>query len=299
MSDEFGKHVKKIKFGPAGKPLNFKGKVEDVPKFLNEKGLTAFEVQQVRQLNISEEQALKIREEAKKYKIKLSMHGPYAINLSAEKDEVIQASIERLIKALKIADLMGADIVVFHPGYYGKSDPKNALKTALKVLNEIEERAKSLKIKAKLGAETTGKHSQLGSLEEIIEMAREIEIVVPVIDFAHLHARTLGGFSKKKSYIEVLDKLESALGSQEIKNLHIHFSKIEYTQKGEKKHHPFGSGFGPSFLPLVEILLERKINATIISESPLLDIDALKMKEIAERYAFGKFKTKKELKKLE
>jgi len=299
MNSDHIKHLKKIKFGPAGKPIGFKGRVEEVPAFLNEKGLDAFEVQQVRQINIKEEQAKILGQEAKKHKITLSIHAPYAINLSSAKSDVVEASKKRLLRVLQLAEKMGAYVVVFHPGYYGNLDPNEALKMALKVIEEIEEEAKSLGIKrAKLGAETMGKKSQLGSLDEVIEMARSSDLVIPVIDFAHLHARTGGQFNAKKSYEDVLDKLEEELGS-DIRRLHFHFSKIEYSDKGERKHHPFGTNFGPRFIDLAEILIKRDIEAVIISESPKLDIDALRMKEITTRLALKKYKNKKELEKLE
>ncbi len=293
------KHLKKLKFGPAGKPIGFKGRVEEVPAFLNEKGLDAFEVQQVRQINIKEEQAKLLREAAKKYKIILSVHAPYAINLSSTKSDTLEASKERLLRTLQLAEKMGAYVVVFHPGYYGKLDPSEALKIALKAIEEIEEEAKGLGIKrVRLGAETMGKKSQLGSLDEVIEMAKSSDLVMPVIDFAHLHARTGGKFNVKESYESVLDKLEEELGD-EAKRLHIHFSKIEYSDKGERKHHPFGTGFGPRFIELAETLMERGIETVIISESPKLDVDALKMQEIVTKLALKKYKNKKELEKLE
>ncbi|MGQ4892430.1 MAG: TIM barrel protein [Candidatus Njordarchaeia archaeon] len=298
-NNDFGKRFKKIRFGPAGKPLNFKGRVEEVPAFLHQIGLNALEVQQVRGINIKEGQAKIIGEEAKKHDVKLSMHGPYAVNLSSTKPEVLSGTKERLLKALKIAEIMGAEVVVFHPGYYGNLDKEEALKKALNLLREIEEEARSLGIKkAHLGAETTGKKSQLGSLDEIIEMTQDTDIVVPVIDFAHLHARDNGAIAKREDYEAIFDKLEEKLGS-EAKRLHIHFSKIEFTDKGEKRHHPFGSGYGPDFVPLIEVILERDIEATIICETPKLDKDALRMKEITEKIAFRKFKSRKELEKLE
>ena len=299
MSSDVGKRVKKLHFGPAGKPVGFKGRVEEVPKYLHEEGLDAFEVQQVRGINISEEQAKILREEARKYKIILSMHGPYAVNLSSAKEEIIKNSKMRLLKALKLAETMGAYVVVFHPGYYKDLGKEDSLKKALKVLRDIEEEAKSLGIKkVKLGAETTGKPTQLGDLDEVIKMAQETDIVVPVIDFAHLHARSGGKTSGKEAYIKILDKLEGEV-KDKIEMLHVHFSKIEYSDKGERKHHIFGSGFGPVFHELAEVLLERDQEAVIISESPLLDKDALKMKEISEKIAYKKYKNKKELVSLE
>ncbi len=299
VDDEYGKRLKRIRFGPAGKPIGFKGKTEEVLSYLRGIKLDALEVQQVRGINIKEEQAKKIGDEAKRNDIKLSIHAPYAINLCSNDREIREKSKERLLQALKIAEIMGATVVVFHPGYYKGMSKEEALESALRLIKEIEEEASSLGIrKAKLGAETTGKKSQLGSLDEVIEMSKSSDLIVPVIDFAHIHAREEPRLSDKRGYQNILDRLEKELGGK-VKSLHIHFSKIEYSNKGERRHHIFGSGFGPRFVPLIELILERGIEATIISESPLLDQDALKMKKIAEMIAFKQFKSRKELEKLE
>ncbi len=278
----------KISFGPAGKPIGFRGDTSKVPEALREMGLNALEIQQVRQINIKKEQALIIREEAEKNNVILSMHGPYAINFSAEKQEVIEASQARLLKALELADWLGAYVVVFHPGYYGRREPRQALEVAIESLSIVAEEAKKKGIKAKIGPEITGKKSQLGDLDEIIEIVKAIPNSMPVIDFAHLHARCNGCLEERKDYEKIFEKLESELGSNAFNPMHIHFSKIEYSEKGERRHHIFGDGFGPKFIPLAQILIEQDIRAVIISESPILEQDALKMKRIIIELLKGK-----------
>jgi len=276
-----------IRFGPAGKPLGFKGDMTKVPEALKAMGLNAFEVQQVRRVNIKKEQATVLREEAEKNDILLSLHGPYAINFSADKPEVIEASKERLLKALEVADWIGAYVVVFHPGYYGSHEPREALEIAIEAIKEVAYLAKKKGLKPKIGPETMGKKSQLGSLDEIIEIVKEIPNAQPVIDFAHIHARENGSLNTRKDYERIFEKLEEELGKKAFNPLHAHFTKVEYSEKGEKKHHIFGEGYGPKFLPLAEILIEQKISAVVISESPILEQDAIKMKKIITRLIKG------------
>jgi len=287
----------RIRFGPAGKPLGFKGEIIKVPEELRNMGLDALEVQQVRRLDITKEKAELLKEEAKKHNILLSLHAPYAINFSSEKPETIEASKERLLQALEIANYMNAYVVVFHPGYYGSREPREALRIAIEALKEVAEKAKQKKLKPKIGPETMGKKSQLGSLEEVIEIVKEIPNSQPVLDFAHIHARENGSLNTRKNYEKIFEKIEEELGTKALNQLHIHFTKVEYGDKGEKKHHIFGEKYGPKFIPLAEILIEQNLNATIISESPILEQDALRMKKIVQ--ALLKGKSKKELEKEE
>ncbi|MCD6491445.1 MAG: TIM barrel protein [Candidatus Korarchaeota archaeon] len=271
---------KKIHFGPAGKPRNFKGTMGEVPAELKRLKLDALEIEQVRRINISKEAAEKIREEAKKNKIILSLHAPYAINFASEKENVIEDSKKRLLDALRLAHWLNARIVVFHPGYYGKRSPQEALKLLIEGLKSVYKNAKKEGLSPLIGPETMGKLSQLGSLDEIIEVVKEIPQSAPVIDFAHLFARTKGKIRERRDYEKILSLIEDELGSKYLDGLHIHFSKMEYGDKGERKHLPFGQKAGPPFLPLAELLIDYGIEATIISESPLLEEDAIVMQRI-------------------
>lgn len=271
------------KFGPAGKPPRFKGPMLEVPMFLHKEGLDAFEYQAVRGVRISEDEARNLGKKAARYNITLTVHGPYFINLCGKK-ETIEASKKRLIESLKIAEVMNADRVVFHPGYYGDKTKTEALKICIDVMREVISKAKNLGIKkAKLGPETTGKKSQVGSLDEVLNMCIEVESTVPTIDFAHIHARGLGSIKSKEDYAKILDKIERVLGSEAVKHMHCHFTLVEYGKGGEIRHHTLDEEeYGPSFHQLAEVIVERGIEPVIISESPVLDIDAIKMKRILE-----------------
>ncbi len=138
-----------------------------------------------------------------------------------------------------------------------------------------------MNIKANLGPETSGKLAQLGSLEEVLVLCESIEQTQPVIDWAHLHARQRGSLRTVSDFQQVIEKVEKRLGTKAAKSLHCHFSLVEYTFRGERRHHPLDTlGYGPKFELLAEVMVACGFNPVIISESPLLDEDAKKMRDI-------------------
>ncbi|HML04431.1 MAG TPA: TIM barrel protein [Methanobacterium sp.] len=269
--------MKEVRFGPAGRPIGYKGKTDNVCSYIKEIGLDAFEYQATYGVRISKQSALKLKENAEKNNVLVSMHGPYYINLCSQKDETITKSIERLVQSAKAADWLNAYRIVFHTGFYTKYSPEEAMEKTKKAINELLEKCESAEIKNYTFApETTGKKSQLGSLDELIDICQSFDNFVPTVDFAHVHARSGGSIKSKEDYAKIFDKLESELGLQ---TLHSHFTKIEYTDAGERKHHILDDeNYGPPLTPLLELISENDYNVTIICETPLLAIDSLKMK---------------------
>jgi len=142
-------------------------------------------------------------------------------------------------------------------------------------MKEAVERMKAL------GPETAGKEGQLGTLNEILTLCESVKLTEPVIDWAHLHARSKGLIKTKEDYTKVLDEIEKRLGTEAIKNLHIHFTPVEFTDRGERKHHPMDeTQYGPSFKPLAELIAQLGLRPVVISETPLLDRDSKKMRDI-------------------
>jgi len=274
------------RFGPAGVPPTFRligAKLSDVPRLLQEEGLDAFEYQAVRwgaKPQIKQAEAEKLGESTKKNDDKLSMHGSYFINLSGKK-EVVEASKERLIAAATAADWMGAYVMVFHPGFYGKVEKDFAFKNCVNVLKEISLEIKNRGLKVKLGPETMGRKFQVGSIDEIIAINQQVEGTQLVIDWGHLHARNLGGFRKVEDMRVIAEKVEKELGIDALRSMHCHFSAIEFTSQGEKRHRTLDEKrYGPDFSFLAQLIVEFGLHPTIICETPILDIDAKKMKEI-------------------
>ena len=278
------------RFGPAGKPVGYKGKAIGVPRYLRAEGLDAFEFQAVRwgvKPKMKKEDAEELGREARKHDVLLSMHASYFVNLCAD-GQKLEDSVKRILTCLEYGRLMGAYVVVFHPGFY-KGKPKDkALEDCIRALKRIEDEASTLgKGLPALGPETTGKPSQLGSLDEIISICEAVESCRPVVDWAHIHAREgRGAIRGRADYEAILKKLESSLGGDVVTDLHTHFTRVEFSAKGEIRHHTMAeTDYGPDFAPLAELIAELGLRPVIISESPILDRDSLVMKKmVGEAY---------------
>lgn len=274
-----------LRLGPAGIPLACKkcDTIKGVQK-VAELGLNAMEVEFVRGVNLSKEKAKELGKIAEELDVSLSVHAPYYINLASEDAQKVKASMQRIMDSLDRAALMGAKVVVVHAGYYGKSKER-AEKMIFKACKKISEHISKKKWKVYLGLETTGRQSQWGTLDEIISLCKELKHCIPVIDFAHIYARNGGEIN----YSEIFSKL-SAIG---LKEIHSHFSGIKFkktlTGGNEREHLPVRQSKGPDFEKLAKEILKRKVNITIISESPILEKDSLYMKEVFEKlgYSFG------------
>jgi deoxyribonuclease-4 len=271
------------RFGPAGVPPMFRligATTMDVPKLLHDEGLDAFEYQASRwgpKPQIKQEDAQKLGEEARKNDVKLSMHGSYFVNLSGKK-EVVEASKRRLVACATAADWMGAYVVVFHTGFYGKFEKDYAFKTCLSAIKEVTAEIKNLGLKVKLGPETMGRKFQVGTLEEILTINQEVEGTQLVIDWGHLHALHLGTLKKVEDFRAIAEKVEEKLGTKTLRSMHCHFSKIEFSSQGEKRHHTLDEEkYGPEFRMLAEVIVDFGLHPTMICESPILDVDARNM----------------------
>lgn len=277
----------KPKFGPAGNSDSFYQEgfsaSVDMPKWLAARNLDAFEYSFGRGIRLGTEGAKAIRAEAEKYRIQLSVHMPYFINLAAEEDEKKVKNIGYFVDSLKVAEALGAKRAVFHPGSASGGDRGAILQRAKVFFNEIIATLDDMNLmNVTLCAETMGKINQLGSLDEVIELCNVDERIWPTIDFGHLHCRGLGAINSKEDYAAILDKLENGIGTERAKTMHVHFSRIEYTKGGEKMHHTFADvQYGPEFMPLAELIAERGYEPVFICESKgTMAEDAKSMKDM-------------------
>lgn len=268
-----------VRFGPAGRPIEFNGSAKDACSYIKAEGLDAYEYQATYGVRIAKESALELKKNSQENDVLVSMHAPYYINLSSNKDDVIERSISRLVHSARVSEWMGAYRTVFHPGFYTTYSPREAMERCKTAIDRITEELEALGVKNYCFApETTGKRSQLGNLDEIIEICRSYEHFQPTVDFAHVHARAGGSLRNKEDYAEIFQKLEDELG---LKSLHSHFTHVEYTGAGERKHHSLEEeDYGPPLHPFIEEIIESGWNMTVICETPLLDHDALVMKNL-------------------
>lgn len=278
-----------IRFGPAGNSKRFYDEgyktTLQMPEWLGKLGLNAYEYQGGRGINIKEEKATNLGREARKYNIALSIHAPYYINLSSVEEQKRINSKRYIIDSMQAAKFMGAKRVVVHPGSCSKVSREWALETAIKVLKETIEEADDKGLSnISICPEVMGKINQLGTLEEIIEMCKIDERLIPTIDFGHLNARNHGSLKEKADFDNVAEKIENSLGYERLKRIHCHFSRIEFTEGGEKKHWTLDdTQYGPDFEPLSKTLAERKMEPIIICESmDNMADDAKKLKNIYE-----------------
>jgi deoxyribonuclease-4 len=267
----------KIYLGPAGIPTVSKGgSTLDGIKTVKDLGLNSMEIEFVRGVKMGNDLAKQAGKLAKDLNISLSIHAPYFINLCnpAKSEE----SEKRILQSCERAFYLGAKTVVFHPGYYGGLAKEKAYQLVKKSCSFMASYIKNKGWDVFLGLETTGKVSQFGTLDENIRISQEVKGCVPVVDWSHIFARNVG----KINYREVIQKLED-LGFD---HYHTHFSGIEYTIRGERNHMIIDHN-KPPFKPLAEALLKSKLKSiTIISESPILEQDSLKMKKIFESLGY-------------
>lgn len=273
-----------VKFGPAGIPIGLKkGGTKEGIEYVAKLGLEAFEVEFVRGVKMGLEEGKRVGEIAKKYNISLSAHCPYWINTCAKEKEKLETTKRNILQTAEIANAMKARIIVFHPGYYMGRSSEECIKISVSTLKEVKEKMDQKGWKILLGLETTGGKSELGTLDECIKIANEIDDAVPVIDFAHIHGRNGGCLRKEKDFNKIFDQIEKDFDKKYLKDFHSHFTELEYGEKGEIKHIPIGKEDEPPFEPLAKVIVENGYCGTIISESPFLEEDALKMKKIMEK----------------
>ena len=277
-----------IKFGTGGNPNDFYDKKykasEQMPKYLNEMGLDAYEYECSRGVRISDKKAEEIKNQAIKYNISLSVHSPYYISLSTQEEEKKIKSIKYIIDTMIAAKKMGATKIVVHAGSVMNLDREFAVKSACLLLERAYMEAENVGVSdIIICPETMGKINQLGNTKEIVEMCLVNDSFLPTIDFGHLFSRELGRLNSEYEWEKELSFYIEKLGYERMKHFHAHFSKMEYTLNGgEKRHVTFDDeGYGPDFMPVAKVLKKLKLEPVIICESAgTQSFDALKMKEI-------------------
>ncbi len=277
----------KIRFGPSGNSQSFYDQgytsTKQAPKWLYEMGLDAFEYSFGKGVRISEPTANEIGSVMAEYGMALSLHAPYYINFATLEEDKEKNNYRYILESARAAKWMGAARIIFHPGSASGQDREQTVKLAIErigiALAKMEDGGYG---DIAICPETMGKPSQLGSLDETMEICESHEKLIPCIDFGHLHARDHGAMKSEADYSNILDTMEKRLGRERISNFHIHFSRIQYTDAGEKRHMNFiDEGYGPDFEPLARQLKNRGLCPTVICESSgNMAEDAMQMKKI-------------------
>lgn len=276
------------KFGVAGNSSSFfeQGHISTIEaaKWCKDRGIDIFEYSFGRGINLSDKTANDIGQEFLNNGVEISVHAPYYINFANTDSDMIAKSIGYVMNSLKKLQQFGAgDRLVFHGATQGKLDRLVAVQTAkdnIKLLaNKIEENNFT---NYKVCIETMGKLGQIGTVEEVLQFVNLAPFFYPCVDFGHLNARTFGGIKTSNDYEDIIKYMLDNTENHKVKNMHIHFSKIEYGKSGEIRHLTFeDQKYGPDFLPLAELLHKYSLTPTIICESNGTQAeDAITMKSI-------------------
>ncbi len=261
------------RFGPAGISDSFAAQGYktslDIPAYTAGMGLDAFEYQCGHGVRLAEDKARQMAALAAEKGIVFSVHAPYYISMSSLDEEKRLGSIRYLLQSAQLCRALGGRRIIFHPGSCGKQSRAAALEKALDTLRRgVEALDEAGYGDMTLCPETLGKIGQLGDLDEVLALCGVDKRIVPCIDFGHLNARTLGGIRSKADYAAILDRMGEALGDERARKFHVHFSRIEFSAGGEKRHWTFAeTQFGPEPAPLMELLAERRLAPVVICES--------------------------------
>jgi len=214
-----------IRIGPAG----FGGEAIEGLQRIKQAGLDAAEVEFTYGVRMLNDKAKEIGLLAKKLGISLSVHAPYYINLASEDKTKITASKKRILDSCERAHFLGAGAkaaVVFHAAYYGKIPHENCYELVKEAIVEMQKTISKNKWNSVLAPETTGKKSQFGTVDELLKLSKETGCWL-CVDFAHLLAR-----NNHIEYKALFEKLKHSAP----KHIPCHFSGIEWTDAGERRH---------------------------------------------------------------
>lgn len=265
----------RLLFGISGLPIgsgsekfNYSSGIE----YLHNIGLDAMELPFVRSVNVTEKNKDSILEKKEKHNFYLSAHGSYYMNLNAENTQIIEKSKERILKGATALSLVGGKSLIFHPGFYLKSSKEETFAQIKKELLTLPNSSVNYRL------ETTGKPTQFGDYKELVSICKDVPSCKLCVDFSHIHARGNGALREYKDFENILQHIKSELGEDSLSDLHIHMAGIAYSAKGEKNHLPFlESDF--NYTECLRVLKNFNVKGCLICESPILEKDALLLKE--------------------
>ena len=278
-----------IQFGPSGNSESFYAQgyshTEESAKFVKDMGLDCFEYSFGRGVRMTDAKAVSIGKAFKEQGIEISVHAPYYINFANPEAENAEKSYNYVLESGRVLKLMGGKRCVFHSATQGKMERQAAVSLTEERLKVLRDRIYEAGLSdLYFCPETMGKIAQIGTLEEIVRFCRIDPVYLPAVDFGHLNAREQGSLKTVEDYKSRLEYMISELGYERVKHFHVHFSKIQYSEKGEVRHLTLEDMiYGPEFSPLAVALKELKLEPYIVSESAGTQVeDALAMKRMYE-----------------
>ena len=271
--------MNKLHFLTAGLPLASEGKgYKKGLSIIKEMGLDGLEVEFVHGVRMNDANQTLVQDFAKEDNNLVTCHGPYYINLNSQEPEKIDASVERILETARMGQKIGAYSITFHAAFYMKQTPEDVYKTVYesmeKICSTLEAEGNNIWIRP----ETTGKGTQWGTLEEIVQLSKEFKNVLPCIDFAHIHARNNGIFNTYDEFSKMLEYVGNELGTEAFGNFHAHLAGIEYSVKGEKNHLIFEES-DMNYKDLLKVFKEFNVKGALVCESPNIETDTKLLKD--------------------
>lgn len=265
------KSFDKLNFLTAGMPLRTgKGSYPKAFDILKDMELDGMELEFVHGVRMSEESRGFVKECSDNFII--TAHGPFYINLNSKEEDKVEASVQRIIDTAAVASQAGAFSITYHAAFYMGKDKEtvyNQVKMQTKRICDVLEREN---IKVWVRPETTGKATQWGDIDEIVNLSKEFEQVLPCIDFSHLHARSAGEYNTYDEFSYVLEKIGKELGQYALDNFHGHLAGIEYTAKGERQHLELEQS-DMNYKDLLKVMKEFGVKGALVCESPNIEDD--------------------------
>jgi deoxyribonuclease-4 len=266
-------------FGTAGSPRGTpRSGTEAAVAYIRELTLDALEIAWVQSVRVSDKTCEQIKGAAGQHNVALSVHAPYYINLNSQTAELMAKSDERLLAAARKGYLAGATDIVFHPGSYHNQPAEQVYERVKEKLQEFTGILADEAVNVTLRPETTGKSAMFGTLEELVQLTKEISGVAPCVDIAHLHART-GVFNTYDEFAEMFGLIERELGGVGLRTMHFHLSGIEYGPKGERQHLIIDEA-DLEWRAFLQACVDFEVQGRVICESPNLEEDALSFQRV-------------------
>ena len=265
----------KLNFITAGMPLKTgKGSYLEAFDILRDMNLDGLEMEFVHGVRISDKSKDIVKNASDEFVF--TAHGPFYINLNSQEEEKIDASVQRIIETVQVAQEVGAYSITYHAAFYMGKDKEDVYKQVSKQTQRIINAVGNTDVWIR--PETTGKATQWGDFEEIIRLSKEFEPVLPCVDFSHIHARTAGEYNTYDEFAHVLDRIGTELGSSALENFHAHVAGIEYTSKGERQHLNLKDS-DMNYKDLMKALKDFGVKGVVVCESPNIEDDAILMKD--------------------
>ena len=270
----------KLNFITAGMPIRTgKGSYPQAFDVLKEMNLDGMELELVHGVRMSDDNRIFVKEMAKNFVI--TAHGPFYINLNSKEEEKIEASVQRIIDTAAVAAQAGAFSITYHAAFYMGGDKETVFEQVKTQTKRIIDILENEKIKVWVRPETTGKATQWGDIDEIINLSKEFEQVLPCVDFSHLHARSAGEYNTYDEFSKVLEKMGNNIGQYALENFHGHLAGIEYTAKGEKQHLNLENS-DMNYKDLIKVMKEFGVKGALVCESPNIEDDCKLLKNYYE-----------------